>query len=207
LSAARLARALVLALLLALAGGSAAARAQAFTVAVSPTDERPTVSLRGVMRDPALRDALESGLPLRFHLRMELWQKGTFDRLVEREEVEAAVARSPLDPGYTLETPRSSTPVATLADAERAVERAFAVSLQASGSGRFYYLATLDVETLSLSDLDELRRWLRGEARPAVQGKAPVGRAVERGVRRFFVRLLGLPTRQYTARSPFFTPR
>jgi hypothetical protein len=206
---ARAGRPLLLALLLALvAGGSASARAQApLSVAVSPADGRPALSLRGVMRDAALREALQSGLPLRFHLRMELWQKGTFDRLVDREEVEAAVARSPLDPGYTLETARSSTPVATLAEAEQAVERALAVSLQASGRGRYYYLATLDVETLSLSDLEELRRWLRGEARPAVQGRAPVGRAVERGVRRFFVRLLGLPTRQYVAKSPFFTPR
>ena len=73
--------------------------------------------------------------------------------------------------------------------------------------GRFYYLVTLNVETLSASDLEELRHWLRGQARPAVAGKQPVGRAVETGVRRFFVRLLGLPTRRYEARTPIFAVR
>jgi hypothetical protein len=198
------------AVLLALtAGGAAAARAQApVQVGVAPAaGYRPTVAVRGVLRDAALRDALSSGLPLRFHFRMELWAKGTFDRLVDSREVEAAVARSPLDPGYTLETARSSQAAPTLADAERALERVFEFDLRPSGGDRYYYLATLDVETLSLSDLQELRRWLRGEARPAVQGKAPVGRAVEHGLRRFFVRLLGLPTRHYVVKSPFFTPR
>jgi hypothetical protein len=58
------------------------------------------------------------------------------------------------------------------------------------------------VETLSLDELDELRRWLRGEARPAEAGRPP--RGVERGVRRIFVRLLGLPSRRYEARTAIF---
>ncbi|HEU0051954.1 MAG TPA: hypothetical protein VFQ39_02210, partial [Longimicrobium sp.] len=74
-------------------------------------------------------------------------------------------------------------------------------------AGRYYYLARLEVETLSLSDLEELRRWLRGEARPAVAGEKPVGRAVERGLKRFFVRLLGLPARRYEARTHVFNAR
>jgi hypothetical protein len=199
----------VLLLAVSLAAGAEAAHAQApVRVTTSAAGGwRPVVSLGGILRDPALRDALQSGLPVRFHLRMELWRKGTFDKLESSEVLEAAVAKSPLDPGYTLETARASTPVSTLAEAERAVERVFVFSLRPGDADRYYYLATLDVETLSLSDLDELRRWLRGEARPAVQGRAPVTRAVEHGVRRFFVRLLGLPTRQYVVKSPFFTPR
>jgi hypothetical protein len=76
--------------------------------------------------------------------------------------------------------------------------------VQPRRSGRFYYLATLEVETLSLSDLEELRRWIRGEVQPAVEGRAPAGRAVERGLRRVFVRLLGLPTRRFETRSEIF---
>jgi hypothetical protein len=189
--------------------GAGPARAQApVQLSVSAAGEwRPAVTLRGILRDPALREAVQSGLPLRFHLRMELWRRGTFDKLVASEVLEAAVARSPLDPGYTVETARTSAPAGTLADAERAVERVFVFALRPTEGERYYYLATLDVETLSLSDLEELRRWLRGEARPAVEGRAPAGRAVERGVRRLFTRLLGLPTRQYIVKSPFFTPR
>ena len=75
------------------------------------------------------------------------------------------------------------------------------------GRGRYYYIGVMDVETLSLNDLDELRRWLRGEARPAVAGSKPVGQAVETGLRRFFVRLLGIPTRRYEVRTEVFEAR
>jgi hypothetical protein len=34
-----------------------------------------------------------------------------------------------------------------------------------------------------------------------------VGRAVEKGVRRLFVRMLGLPTRRYDARTDIFAVR
>jgi hypothetical protein len=73
-------------------------------------------------------------------------------------------------------------------------------------SRSYYYLATLEIETLSLSDLQELQHWLRGEAQPAIQGRRPVGRAVGRGVQRALVRMVGLPSRRYEARSPTFTP-
>jgi hypothetical protein len=37
-----------------------------------------------------------------------------------------------------------------------------------------------------------------------VQGRTSPGRAVERGLRRVFVRLIGLPTRRWEARTPSF---
>lgn len=171
---------------------------------------RPVVSIDGVLRDPALLDALGEGLPLRFRFRLELWGKGTFDRLEGRREVSVAVLRNALEPGYTVEDGRAQRRFATLAECEAALERIFASQLPPPRDGRYYYMATLDVETFSLSDLEELRRWLRGEARPAVEGRTSVGRAVESGLRRTFIRLLGLPTRHYAIRSPFFrrqTPR
>ncbi|HET6230215.1 MAG TPA: hypothetical protein VFE05_09115 [Longimicrobiaceae bacterium] len=186
---------------------AAAQRPLAVGLAGSQAGWRPVVSAHGVLDDPALRDALSQGLPLRFHLRVELWHKGTFDALEGSQEISLAVLRSTLEPGYTLDTGRSEQRFATLREVDEALQGAFASTLHASGGGRYYYLATLDVETLSLSDIDELRRWLRGEARPAVEGRAPVGRAVGRGLRRAFIRLLGLPTRHYTVRSPFFSPR
>jgi hypothetical protein len=71
---------------------------------------------------------------------------------------------------------------------------------------RGYYNLLLDVETLSLTDLDEVERWLRGELKPAVSGKKNPGTAVGRGVRTLVVRLLGGEKRHYEARTGTFRP-
>jgi hypothetical protein len=193
----------------ALAGPAAAQeRPVSLAVAGAAAGWRPVVGMDGVLRDDALLEALRSGLPLRFHFRVELWRRGGgVDRLVEARENARALLRAPLDEGYTLEDGRTQRAYATLTECESALERAFQPPLRPPGAGRYYYIAVLNVETLSMSDLDELRRWLRGEARPAVTGSRPVGRAVETGLRRFVVRLLGIPTRRYDVRSPVFEVR
>ena len=70
--------------------------------------------------------------------------------------------------------------------------------------GRYYYSVGLDVETLSMSDLDEVERWLRGELRPAVRGQRNPGTALTRGLRTLFVRLLGGEKRRYDVQSRTF---
>ncbi|MBW3571336.1 MAG: DUF4390 domain-containing protein [Gemmatimonadetes bacterium] len=164
---------------------------------------RPEVRMNGVLGDRALRDALHNGLPLRFHCRVELWLKAEpFDQLVGVQEISRALLRAPLGEGYTLEDGRVQRRYSTLQAAERALQGALAPTLHPRTGGRHYYLVRLNVETLSLDELDELRRWLRGEARPSEAGAQP--RGVERGVRRILVRLLGLPSRRYEARTPIF---
>lgn len=172
------------------------------------TGWRPVVRVRGLLSDPGLRDALASGLPLRVHVRVELWEKGWVDQLAGSQEVLVAVAQDPLDRSFVVETSRGEQHYRSLADAEAAVYSVLVFSLHpAATRGRFYYLGSLEVRSLSLSDLDELRRWLRGEARPAAEGRAPVERALARGFSRLFVRLVGLPTRRYEARTATFRPR
>lgn len=169
---------------------------------------RPVVRVDGVLGDRALREALQNGLPIRFEFRVELWRKeDPFDQLAGVQTLSRAVLRAPLGEGYTLEDGRVQRRYSTLQAAEAALQAALQPTLRPRTGGRFYYLARLNVETLSASDLDELRHWLRGEARPAVTGEQPVGRAVEKGVRRLFVRMLGLPTRRYEARTPIFSIR
>ena len=68
------------------------------------------------------------------------------------------------------------------------------------------YNVVLDVETLSLTELDEVEQWLRGELKPAVRGKKNPGTAVSRGVRTLMIRLLGGEKRRYEARSGAFKP-
>jgi hypothetical protein len=196
----------------ALALAAAPARAQdrplTLSVAGAAGEWRPVVRMDGVLRDGALLDALRSGLPLRFHFRVELWRRGSgVDRLVTARENARAMLRAPLDEGYTLDDGRTQRAFATVGECEAALERAFQPPIRPPGPGRYYYIAVMNVETLSMSDLEELRRWLRGEASPAVAGSKPVGQAVETGVRRFFIRLLGLPTRRYNVRTEVFVVR
>ena len=198
-----------LVLLILLPWGAAHAQAPSpltITVGSASAEWRPFVRLNGVLDDRALREALGSGLPLRFRFRIELWEKALLDRLVGAQDASFALLQDPLDSTYTLTNGRANHTLAALSDAERAISRSLPGSPRpTAGQGRFYYLVTLDVETLSLTDLEELQRWLRGEARPAAQGRRSVGRALGRGVQRAFIRMIGLPTRRYEARSPTFT--
>lgn len=183
-----------------------AAQSPRLTIEAGPLRDggRALLRAQGLLQDPALQGALESGLPLRFHLRVELWERAFFDRLRAAEDLRYVLVQDPLDRELRLDGGVVERRYTSLADAQRALERELRSSLSAAGSGRYYYLAVLEIETLSLSDLEELRRWLRGEVRPAVEGRAPAGRAVERGIRRLFVRVIGLPTRRYEARSATF---
>lgn len=93
----------------------------------------------------------------------------------------------------------------TLAAAARALERWYLAPIPGPEpfSGRYYYEARLEVEILSLGDLDELEHWLRGE----VEDEGDVGGAVARGFKRLFIRLIGLSARKYEARTDLFQPR
>ncbi|HEX2208680.1 MAG TPA: DUF4390 domain-containing protein [Longimicrobium sp.] len=204
--AARLAFALLFALALLHAVPADAQSRRPLTVSVGGPSVRwrPEVRLNRIVRgDRSLHDALQNGLPLRFHCRVELWLKAEpFDQLVGVQEMSRALLRAPLGEGYTLEDGRVQRRYSTLQQAEAALQGALAPTLHPRTGGRHYYLVRLNVETLSLDELDDLRRWLRGEARPPEPGRQP--RGVERGVRRIFVRLLGLPSRRYEARTPIF---
>lgn len=204
--AARLAFALLFALALLHAAPASAQSRRPLTVSVGGPSVRwrPEVRLHGIVRnDRQLREALRNGLPLRFHSRVELWLKAEpFDQLVGVQEMSRALLRTPLGEGYSLEDGRVQRRYSTLQQAEAGLQAALAPTLHPRTGGRHYYLVRLHVETLSLDELDDLRRWLRGE-RPAQPARDQPG-GVERGVRRIFVRLLGLPSRRYEARTVIF---
>ena len=93
-------------------------------------------------------------------------------------------------------------------DVQATIERPFRAPIAPPRKGaRYYYNVALDVETLSMSDLDEVERWLRGELKPAVRGQRNPGTALTRGLRTLFVRLLGGEKRHYEKRSETFEVR
>lgn len=162
-----------------------------------------------VFADSALIRPLVSGLPLRFNFQLELWHdKFLADGLVDAAAWQLILYQEPLSGDYSLT--RSWDPdldewFPTLREATQALERWYQVPLvePEPGSGNYYYEVRLEIEILSLGDLDELERWLRGEA---AGEEGDVGSAIGRGLKRLFIRLIGLSARKYEARTDMFAP-
>lgn len=193
------------------------------------------IHLGDILSDPALVEAVESGLPLRLEIVTQLWRDGFFDSQVGRSLWRANVFYDALEEEFVLQVEGSSgdgseggvgpgadgangtggspgtdggvgtvRSFSSMDGLRYALPRVIEPSLGPEEEGRFYYLSRLSVETLSLSDLEELRRWLRGELAPAISGNGDVEGATEQGLRRAVIRLLGMPTRRFDARTPTF---
>lgn len=173
--------------------------------------QAPAITTANVLEDRSLRDLLHSGFPARLHYRLELWSAGgLFDDLRRRAEWDVIVRYDPLQRRYSatrIEGDRATAlgSYAQLRDMEGAMGRPFQPALRPpSPHDRFYYVAALDVEMLSVNDLDEVERWLRGELSPAVRGERNPGTALGRGAKTLVTRLLGGEERHYQARSRVF---
>lgn len=177
------------------------------------TVEAPSVVSQGLVTDGAMLSLLRNGFPARLHYRVERWTTGGwFDDIAAKAEWDVVVRYDALANVFQVyrAVRRKTTflgSFATIDDAEAVLDAPFAVPISAPKKGqRSYYSLTLDIETLSLTELDEVERWLRGELKPAVRGQKNPGTAVGRGVRTVMVRLLGGEKRRYEARSGTFRP-
>jgi hypothetical protein len=175
--------------------------------------EAPVIRSVRVLSDSRTRDLLNHGFPARLHYRVELWStRGWFDDLLERVEWDVIVRLAPLDGRYEVariagDQVSSLGTFAQFAEVEALLGRPVQAPMRpATGRDGVYYNAVLDVEMLSVNDLDEVERWLRGELRPAVRGRRNPGTALTRGLRALIVGLLGSENRHYEARSRTFVP-
>ncbi len=175
--------------------------------------EPPVVRSALLITDGATLDLLRNGFPARLHYSLERWStSGWFDDIAARFEWDVVVRYDALGKVfqvYRVVAGRTASlgSFATIAEADAAVGAGFAapIKLPRRGQGGYYSLV-LDIEALSLTELDEVEQWLRGEMKPAVRGKKNAGTAVGRGVKTVMVRLLGGEKRRYEARSPTFRP-
>jgi hypothetical protein len=177
------------------------------------TAEGPLVRAEGVLSDDRMRELLASGFPARLHYRVELWSSERwFDNLHRTAEWNVLVRWRGVDQMYevTMYVGDRVLPLGAfrnVEDAEAAVERPLRVPIAAPASNRqYYYVASLEVETLSVSDLDEVGRWLRGEAEPTLRGQRNPGTALSRTIKAITSRLLGGERRGYGARTDEFRP-
>ena len=204
---------------------SAAPAARAQEVAESTARVKPQLSLtlypdasaapdsvvvraERLLEDRVFDGALRNGFPVRFHFTLELWRTAAlFDRLDRDAEWDAVVRLDPLTGEYDLI--RSGGTIehfTTMAAASRALATRFKVDLlPPRGAGaHYYYVASLDISSLSLTELEEVERWLRGDVGPAIKAKGNIADALANGARRLLIRFSGLPRRRLERRSPTF---
>lgn len=171
----------------------------------------PVIRTSNVIADGELRTLLQNGFPARLHYRADLWSRsGWFDDVESSVEWDVFVRYEPLTKTYRVSRHLGDR-VETIGrferyeDAQAAIARPYLAPLPARRArARQYYSVVLEVEVLSMSDLDELERWLRGELQPAVRGKRNPGTALGRGLSTLATRLLGGETRRYEQRTETF---
>lgn len=161
----------------------------------------------------SIRDYMRNGFPARLHFHVELWRKGgLFDALQGTADWQVVAYFDPLTKRYRAARIVGKG-VTVLGDFDQAraldsaVAHPYTVPLTPRDNHQYYYTGTLDVDLISLNDLDEVERWLHGELSPAVRGQRNAGGAVGRGLRTFFLRLIGAERRHYDTRSKIFSER
>jgi hypothetical protein len=184
------------------------------TTAVGGQRGAPLVRSLHIFADHDIREMMHSGFPARLHYRLELWgAAGFFDDLKRQIEWDVIVRYNPLKRRYTatrIEGDRitalgsfdSLDPVEELLS--HATQPALAVP---EGHDKYYYNLALDVQMLSVSDLDEVERWLKGDLGPAVHGEKSPGTAIGQSAKSLVTKLLGGQVKHYEARSKVFRPR
>ena len=199
----------------ALGAADDAQRADELEVLLPPPERRgveaPAIRSVGLLTDGRTRDLLHHGFPARMHYKLELWSTaGWFDAMLQRREWDVIVRFVPLDRRYIVsridgETVTTLGSFSELSEVQALLDRPYRPPMRGAPPGeRVYYNAELEVEMMSVNDLDELERWLRGEFRPVARGEKNPGTALTRGVRSLVVRLLGSENRRYHARSVTF---
>ena len=175
--------------------------------------EAPSVRSVALITDGAMLDLLRNGFPAHLHYKLERWSTGGFfDDVTATAEWDAVVRYDALGKVFQVYrvVGKKTTFLGSFADiasAESAIDTPFPAPIGLPKRGKkAYYNLVLDIETLSLTELDEVEQWLRGDLKPAVRGKENPGTAVGRGVRTVMVRLLGGEKRRYEARSGTFRP-
>jgi hypothetical protein len=178
-------------------------------IRMTPATYPPLVAVRNVLSESRFDPLLRSGFPARLHVRAEVWTVGRwFDDVGGRAEWDVIVRYDPIDRTYDVGRLvggrlTSLGNYLRFADARAASELPYLPPLPSPRRGaKSYVLVQAELQTLEVSDLDELERWLSGEASPAVRGKRSPGTALTRGLRTLASRLLGGEVRRLEARSP-----
>jgi hypothetical protein len=171
-----------------------------------PSQATPVVvTSTGLFGDPDMRELVRSGFPASLRYRLELWRAGgLFNDLEGMHEWELIVQYDPSGQRYRVVRREGGRledmgSFATLSTAQAMLERPLRITLAPQRQAkRYYYNFVLDISALSVSDMDQLERWLRG-----VRGGSAAG-AIGSGMRTLMLRMLGGENQHYERRSSTF---
>ena len=187
--------------------GQAQDEGSAASLRVERASGTATLQMGDLLEEGRLQEALEEGLPLRIRARIELWKDGFFDNQQGVFEWRMNIIRNPLGIGFLMVgpgPPGEDRELGSMDVLRGALESSLTIPLRPREEGRYYFLGWVEVETLSLSDLEELQRWMEGDLGRVLTGDQAMDQAFERGVGRLLVRALGLPTRRVRVQTPTF---
>jgi len=169
---------------------------------------RPIVRTPGILRDQRWLESLQSSFPLRLQFRVEIWRVRTdwFDALERSFEWEVLVQYEPLTDEYTKAEAwggalRRQNRFSTLQELELDLERGNQIGIAPAAVGEYYFTSTLRIRTLSDEEMEDLERFLQGNATPQDRQR---GSVLSRAARRLLLRFGGLPFEELEARSVRF---
>jgi hypothetical protein len=182
-------------------------------VSGSPATVGASVTTENLLGDAKTRELLRNGFPARVHYRLELWRKGGLagwsDERKGTAEWDVLVAYDPTLHLYNVVRRTADNRLhenfggfSSVDAAEGQIGRAFRVGLAPDRSGKYYYNLVVDIQTLTVSDLDALEQWLRGPSAPTRSNPL---KAIRGGVGTLLSRLLGGDKRHYEQRSGVFS--
>ena len=173
----------------------------------------PGIRTIGIVTASHTAELIKNGFPALLHYKVERWAAGTFiNRVKASSEWDIIVEFDALAERYRIIRTMDEHAVVvgeykTLQEADARLDEEYDVPIKPPRVGeKTYYTVSLTVEAMSLHDLDEVRRWLNGELKPAVQGRRNPGTAVSSGLRAIFVRMLGGERLTYQASTGVFRP-
>jgi len=169
---------------------------------------RALVQVQDLLRDPRWSAALDQSFAIRLTFRLEIWRsrEGWIDDFQRATEWSTVIQREPLEDQYhvtrILLSGAEEFRFATQELLDHWISATNKVDALPQGTGTFYYTVTVQITALSDQDMDELERFLKGEAGPPQQGNS-----IGRSLRRFLMRMAGLPWEELEQKSGKFTVR
>ena len=166
-----------------------------------------------LLADPRVAPMLASGFPLRLHYRLQTYRsrEGWFDAFVRQTEWDLVIRHEPLLDQYQVAEVFRNTQRAYRYAGREALVTGLAIPREVRvgprEAGEYYYVVSLEVSTLSDSDIKELEQFLSGEVAPAATGNEPLGSAFTNAIRRALLSVAGLPNLRIEARTGKFTVR
>ena len=169
---------------------------------------RAMVQVQDLLKDPTWAQALDQNFNIRLSFHLEIWRsrQGWMDDFQRSTEWSTLIQKEPLEGQYKVTRIVLSGPeefrFTTREELEKWVGSINLVDALPQGTGSFYYVVTLRITPLTDEEIEELERFLAGQS---AAPPGPGGGSLGKSVRRFLLRLAGLPWEELEARSEKFS--